>query len=80
MRQKTPTNAGQLFGLALSFGATMLVSIAIMSFVGRWLDSKFGTTNVFWLIGVLIGICSGFRLFIEQVDQIEHPQHPNERE
>ncbi len=66
-------------GLALSFGITMLVNIAIMSFVGHWLDGKLGTPNIFWLGGVLIGICSGFRLFIEQVERLEHPIDPDDR-
>lgn len=74
------SNASKYIGLGLSFGITMLVNIGIASMAGRWLDSKLGTTDVFWLIGVLCGIYAGFHLFIEQVDQMQHPQHPNERE
>lgn len=75
-----PTSAGQYIGLGLSFGVTMLVNIAIASSVGRWLDGKLGTPDIFWLFGVLAGIFVGFRLFIEQVDQLQHPKDPNERE
>lgn len=79
MRRK-PTNAGQYMGLAMSFTVTMLVNVAIASTVGRWLDSKLGTTDVFWLIGMLLGIFAGFHLFIEQVDQLKNPIDPNDRE
>ncbi len=75
-----PTNAGQYIGLAMSFGITMLVNVAIASWAGHWLDEKLGTPGIFWLIGVLGGIYVGFRLFIEQVDQLQHPKDPNERE
>ena len=75
-----PTSAGQFVGLGLSFGVTMLLNVGIASWVGRWLDSKLGTPDVFWLIGMLCGIYAGFHLFIEQVDQIEHPIDPNDRE
>lgn len=71
---------GQWMGLGLSFGITMLVNIAIAAGVGLWLDHKLGTKNIFWLLGVLCGIYAGFHLFIEQVEQMENPIHPSERE
>ena len=61
------------FGLALSFTITMIVSIMITSWCGKWLDAKLGTPGGFWLLGVLGGIYSGFHLFIEQIDRIENP-------
>jgi uncharacterized membrane protein YhaH (DUF805 family) len=67
------------FGLALSFTVTMIVSIMITSWCGKWLDAKLGTPGVFWLLGVLGGIYSGFHLFIEQIDRIENPIDPDER-
>ena len=41
-----PTNAGQYIGLAMSFGITMLVNVAIASWAGHWLDEKLGTFYV----------------------------------
>ena len=67
------------FGLALSFTVTMIVSIMITSWCGKWLDAKLGTPGVFWLLGVLGWIYSGFHLFIEQIDRIENPIDPDER-
>ena len=74
------SNASQYLGLGLSFGITMLLNVAIGAWVGQWLDGKLGTKNVFWLLGVLCGIYAGFHLFIEQIDQLQHPKDPNTRE
>lgn len=74
------TTFNDYLGLALSFGITMLVSIAIMMWVGTWLDNKFGTGRIFWLIFTLMGIFSGFHVFIEQVDQMQNPRDINERD
>lgn len=65
---------GQVIGLGLSFGVTMLVSIAIMYFVGSWIDKKLGLDGVFTFIGILLGIFSGFRLLLETVKDLERPR------
>ena len=65
---------GQVIGLGLSFGVTMLVSIAIMYFVGSWIDKKLGLGGVFTFIGILLGIFSGFRLLLETVKDLERPR------
>lgn len=66
-------------GLAWSFGITMIISVLIASWCGKWLDTKLGTPGIFWLLGTLGGIYSGFHLFIEQVEQMEHPVDPDDR-
>ena len=65
---------GQVIGLGLSFGVTMLVSIAIMYFVGGWIDRKLGLNCVFTFIGILLGIFSGFRLLLENIKDLERPR------
>ena len=65
---------GQVIGLGLSFGVTMLVSIAIMYFVGGWIDRKLGLNGVFTFIGILLGILSGFRLLLENIKDLERPR------
>ena len=65
---------GQVIGLGLSFGVTMLVSIAIMYFVGGWIDRKLGLNGVFTFIGILLGIFSGFRLLLENINDLERPR------
>lgn len=72
--------AGQYIGLGLSFGVTMAVSIVIAAWVGTWLDSKLGLNGVFQFVGILCGIFSGFRVFIDSVEQMHNPIDPNERE
>ena len=74
------TTINDYIGLALSFCVTMLVSVLIMMWIGNWIDSKLGTPGIFWLLGSLGGIFSGFRLFIEQVEQMQNPRDPNERD
>lgn len=74
------SNAGQYIGLGLSFGVTMIVSIYIASWVGGWLDNQLGLNGVFRFIGILCGIFSGFRVFIDNVEQMHNPIDPNERE
>ena len=65
---------GQVIGLGLSFGVTMLVSIAIMYFFGGWIDRKLGLNGVFTFIGILLGIFSGFRLLLENIKDLERPR------
>lgn len=65
---------GQVIGLGLSFGVTLLVSIVIMYVVGQWIDNKLGLENVFTFIGVLMGIFSGFRLLLENIRDLERPR------
>lgn len=78
--KRRASEAGQLFGLGLSFGITMLVNIGIAGYAGYWIDGKFGFHNhPACMIGVLCGIFAGFHLFIEQIDQLEHPLDPEER-
>ena len=65
---------GQVIGLGLSFGVTMLVSIAIMYFFGGWIDRKLGLNGVFTFGGILLGIFSGFRLLLENIKDLERPR------
>lgn len=65
---------GQIVGLGLSFGVTMLVSILIMYKVGQWIDGKLGLDGIFAFIGILMGVFSGFRLLLENVQSIDRPR------
>ena len=72
-------SVGDYIGLGMSFGATMLVSIAVFSFAGKWLDEKLGFNGVCVFIGMLLGILSGFRVFLENVKRMEDPYDLDER-
>ena len=71
---RKPSSMGQLFGLGLSFGVTMFVSIWICTAVGGWIDSKLGLTGFFEFIGVILGVFSGFRLLMENVAALDRKQ------
>ncbi len=42
-------------------GITMVVTIGICFFIGKWLDKKLGTDIIFLAIFTLLGIGAGFR-------------------
>ena len=46
----------QSLAIASQFGITLAVSVVLGFFVGQWLDTRFGTSIIFSLIGVLIGL------------------------
>lgn len=55
-----------LFALAFNFGWNLLVSIAVLGFLGRWLDAKLGTDPWLLIVGILLGIAVGFKgLFVQ---------------
>lgn len=68
---KKSISPSQLFGLGLSFGVTMFVSVWITTKIGGWLDGKLGLNGVCSFIGLLLGIFSGFRLLLENVAALE---------
>ena len=47
--------------LVTQLGISMFVPIFLCLFIGLWLDKTFGTSPVFLLLFILIGIYSGFR-------------------
>lgn len=42
-------------------GITMVVTIGLCFFIGKWLDEKLGTNIIFLAIFILLGIGAGFR-------------------
>ena len=68
---KKSSGGSQYFGLALSFGVVMIVSIVVMYLVGDWIDGKLGTSGIFTLVFVLMGIVSGFRVLMSDLQSIE---------
>lgn len=74
------TTFNDYFGLALSFGITMLVTLAIMMWLGNRLDDLLGTDQICWLVFTILGIFSGFHVFIDQVDMMQNPPDVNDRD
>lgn len=59
-RKKYDKSVYQSLALITQFGINMLVPVFLCSFVGIWLDEKFGTS--FWMILLFFaGALAGFR-------------------
>jgi hypothetical protein len=59
--------AGAYAGLAFVMPAAMYVCYL----VGEYADRKWGT-NIFYLVGILVGFAAGLYETIRQIDRIEH--------
>lgn len=70
MKRKS-SNASQYIGLALNFGIILVISMFIMFKVGAWIDSKLGTKGIFTVIFVVMGIVSGFRVLMSNIEAID---------
>ena len=71
MKKKTSSNPSQYIGLALNFGIILVISMVIMFKVGVWIDTKLGTKGIFTLIFVIMGIVSGFRVLMSNIEAID---------
>ena len=45
--------------------------MVIMFKVGAWIDAKLGTRGIFTLIFVIMGIVSGFRVLMSNIEAID---------
>ena len=68
MKKKRNSNPSQYIGLALNFG---IILVIIMFKVGAWIDAKLGTRGIFTLIFVIMGIVSGFRVLMSNIEAID---------
>ena len=71
MKKKTSSNPSQYISLALNFGIILVISMVIMFKVGAWIDAKLGTKGIFTLIFVIMGIVSGFRVLMSNIEAID---------
>ena len=72
-RSATP-QLGEVAGVGLQFAG----AIVIFLFVGRWLDSRFGTEPWLLLVGVVVGAVGGFYSMYRQL--VILPRERQERE
>ncbi|MEK7123233.1 MAG: AtpZ/AtpI family protein [Patescibacteria group bacterium] len=49
-------NRAQVFGLALQMGYLIAIPLVVFALVGRWFDRLFGSSPLFFLIGVFLAI------------------------
>ena len=71
MKKKKKSNPSQYIGLALNFGIILVISMFIMFKVGAWIDAKLGTKGIFTVIFVVMGIVSGFRVLMSNIEAID---------
>ena len=71
MKKKRNSNPSQYIGFALNFGIILVISMVIMFKVGAWIDAKLGTRGIFTLIFVIMGIVSGFRVLMSNIEAID---------
>ncbi len=60
----------QALTLAMSFGLTAALLVAGGVVGGRWLDGRLGTTPLFAVVGLFLGLGIGGYVFIRQVTRI----------
>ena len=58
-------------GPYLGLGVQFVASILLFLFLGRWLDTKLGTTPILMLVGVALGTTAGFYHFFRTVMQLQ---------
>ena len=75
--EKGSSKVYQAFALVTQFGITMLVPIALCSFLGWYLDQRLGTEFLFVLL-FFVGALAGFRnIFILARKVYENKDTPN---
>ncbi|TKJ36950.1 hypothetical protein CEE37_14555 [candidate division LCP-89 bacterium B3_LCP] len=64
----------QSFDLALRWALTLAVSVLVGLFIGRWVDSKLGSSPLFLLIGVFWGLGGSFYSLFLQLKKIQEDE------
>lgn len=68
MKQKRYLAYARSTNIAMSIASTMIASIFIFFFIGKWLDSKLGTTPSCMIGGIFLGTVIGlYSLYKELV-------------
>ncbi|WP_406677256.1 AtpZ/AtpI family protein [Neomoorella carbonis] len=57
--------------MAFSFGVTMTAAILLGLYGGAWLDRRLGTSPLFLLAGVFLGVGVGFRSILSELRVLE---------
>ncbi|UCH11918.1 MAG: AtpZ/AtpI family protein [Candidatus Omnitrophota bacterium] len=55
------------FGLITQVGLTIIFTLLIALFIGRYLDEKFGLNGIFTIFFIFIGIGAGFFSVYKQI-------------
>ena len=69
----------QAFDLALRWGLTLALTVLAGFFLGRWVDTKLGTTPLFLLIGIFWAVGGSFYSIILQVKKMQEKEEEESR-
>jgi len=61
---------------AFSFGVTMVLSLLLGFYGGRWLDQKLGTEPLFLVAGLLLGVFVSFTSLLAELKVLETTKEP----
>ena len=59
-KKKNWLKYARYINLALSFGISMILILLLGIFGGDWLDRRLGTSPLFLLLGIFLGVGAGF--------------------
>lgn len=80
-KKKSWMNYVRYLNLAFSFGVTMILAILLGFYGGDWVDRRLGTSPIFLLLGIFLGIGAGFyNLWSELSKLVEINQERKEEE
>lgn len=60
MKSKDRVGIARALAMVSQIGITMLVCVFAGVWIGNWLDEKLGTSGIFLIIFIIIGVISGF--------------------
>ena len=69
--QGNPFNTIRAGGPLLGAGIQMAAAVVAMFFLGRWLDTKFGTDPWLMITGIFFGVGGGMYTFIKTVSDVD---------
>ncbi len=64
---------------AISFGISSIVAMLLGYAGGSWLDKRLGTTPVFMLIGLLLGIATTFLILAKEIKVLDKLEKVSEK-
>ncbi len=73
-KKNTPQKSMKYLALITQVGLSMITPILIGVFLGNWLDKKFKTSGVFFIVFLLIGVGGAFHNLLK-LGQIRRDKH-----
>lgn len=67
-------NPALSFGIAMSVSTSLVVPIVAGALGGAWLDNRFGTTPIFALILLLLGVVIGFAQMFRLLNRLNREE------